>query len=161
VLGRGGREAARRPQRRGAPPALPGRARGLGRERPHPRRADQPPRHRIPRSARGRAPRLPRLHPARLPRPGAARRRGLADRRRRDAPLHRPPTPRGPGAPKLAAVAISAFRPAGGVPAAPAPLRVALGLDLRDHAWPTQPLLAALEGAGYAWLQVQAPPPEV
>ena len=46
----------------------------VGRQRPDPRRADQPPRPRVPRGARGRAARLPGLAAARLPRPRAARR---------------------------------------------------------------------------------------
>ncbi len=55
VQRRGGREAARRPERRRAPAAVARRARVLGRERPDPRRADEPPRPRVARGARGRA----------------------------------------------------------------------------------------------------------
>ena len=55
VQRRGGREAARRPQRRRAPPAVARDPRVLGRQRPHPRRADEPPRPRVARGARGRA----------------------------------------------------------------------------------------------------------
>ena len=74
VLRRGGREAARRALRRRAPAALAGDPRPVGRERPDPRRADQPPRPREPRGARGGAAGLPGRAAADLPRPRAARR---------------------------------------------------------------------------------------
>ena len=54
LLGRPGREAGRRPLGRRAPPPGARRPGQLGRERPDPRRADQPPRPREPRGARGR-----------------------------------------------------------------------------------------------------------
>ncbi len=83
VLRRGGREAARRSLRRRAPAALAGHPRPVGRERPDPRRADQPPRPREPRGARGGAAALRGLAAADLPRPRAARRgRHAHDRRR-------------------------------------------------------------------------------
>ena len=56
VLRRGGREAGRRALRRRAPAAVAGDPRPLRRQRPDPRRADQPPRPREPRGARGGAP---------------------------------------------------------------------------------------------------------
>ena len=74
VQRRGGREAARRPERRRAPAAVAGDPRVVGRERPDPRRADEPPRPRVARGARGRAALLPGLAAARHPRPRAARR---------------------------------------------------------------------------------------
>ena len=52
-------------------------------QRPDPRRAHQPPRHREPRGARGRPARLRGCGPARLPRPCPARRRRHAHDRRR------------------------------------------------------------------------------
>ena len=83
VLRRGGREAARRSLRRRAPAALAGDPRAVGRERPDPRRADQPPRPREPRGARGGAAALRGLAAADLPRPRAARRGRHAHGRRR------------------------------------------------------------------------------
>jgi sugar phosphate isomerase/epimerase len=58
-------------------------------------------------------------------------------------------------------VAISISRPATAAPAVPAPPRVALGFDIRGHSWPTHPLVATLEGAGFGYIQVVAPPAEV
>ena len=83
VLRRGGREAGRGVERRRAPAAVAGDPRALGRQRPDPRRADQPPRPRVARGARGRAPGLPGRGAADLPRPRAARRRRLAHDRGR------------------------------------------------------------------------------
>ena len=75
VQRRGGREAARRAvsggERRRLSLAILVHVR---RQRPGPRRADQPPRPRAPRGARGRAAGVPGRAAARLPRPRAARR---------------------------------------------------------------------------------------
>ena len=91
VQRRGGREAARRALRRRAPAALAGDPRALRRQRPDPRRADEPSRRREPRGAGGRAAGLPGRAAADLPRPCAAGRRRLAHRRDRgpDAALLR------------------------------------------------------------------------
>ena len=107
VLRRGGGEAARRPVRRGAAAAVAGDPRPVRRERPDPRRADQPPRPRESRGARGGAAGVQRVAAARLPRPGAARRRRDADGRARgsDAPQLRR---------RLARVRAGASRASGG-----------------------------------------------
>ena len=81
--------AARRPRSRSTASAAASAAAcrwpssSPARERPDPRRADQPPRPRVPRGARGRPPALPGLAAARLPRPRAARRRRHPHGRRR------------------------------------------------------------------------------
>ncbi len=75
VQRRGRGEAARRPVRRRAPPAVAGDPRPLRRQRADPRRADEPPRPREPRGAGVRAAGVPRLAAADLARPRAARRR--------------------------------------------------------------------------------------
>ena len=77
--------------RRRAPAAVAGDPRPLRRQRPDPRRADQPSRPREPRGAGGRAAALPGRAAADLPRPRAARRRRHAHGRRRgpDAALLR------------------------------------------------------------------------
>ena len=83
VLRRGGREAGRRAVGRRAAAAVAGDPRALRRQRPDPRRADEPPRPREPRGARGGAPELRGLGAADHPRPGAARRRRHPHRRGR------------------------------------------------------------------------------
>ena len=72
VQRRGRPEAARRAERRRAPAPVAGDPRRIGRQRPHPRRADEPPRHREPRGARGRAAVLRGRAAARLARSRAA-----------------------------------------------------------------------------------------
>ena len=96
VLRRGGREAARRALRRRAPPALAGRARAQRRQRPDPRRADQPPRPREPRGAGVGAAGVPGLAAADLPRPGAAGRRRHAHGRGRGRGRCTPTSAAGP-----------------------------------------------------------------
>ena len=94
------RKAALRHLRRRAAAALAGDPGRLGRQRPGPRRAHQPPRHREPRGARGRADRVRGRGRPDLPRPGAAGGRrqphpGLRGRRAAQPPerLGRVPAP--------------------------------------------------------------------
>ena len=72
--------------RRRAPPARARDRRRVGREPARPRRADEPPRPRIPRGARGGARGVPGHRAARLPRPRAARRRRRSHARDRGPP---------------------------------------------------------------------------
>jgi sugar phosphate isomerase/epimerase len=59
-------------------------------------------------------------------------------------------------------VAIFVSRSAPSTPALAAPPpRAVLGFDIRGHSWPTHPLLSSLEGAGFGWIQVVAPPADV
>ena len=108
VQRRGGREAARRAVRRRAPAALAGDPRPLRRQRPDPRRADQPPRPGEPRGARGGAAALPGRAAADLPRPRAARRGRHAAR---SPSRTRRCTPTSAAGPSTCACARSAPRP--------------------------------------------------
>ena len=74
VLGRGGGEAARRPVRRRAAPALARGAGGIWGQRAHPGRAHQPPRSGRPRGARGRPAGVRRRADPGVARPRSARR---------------------------------------------------------------------------------------